>query len=39
MISFFAPAAFAVGALVQNRIADQNVQLAEMEFEQLIGAE
>ena len=39
MISFFAPADFDVGALVQNRIAEQDVQLAEMEFEQLIGAE
>jgi hypothetical protein len=39
IISFFAPADFDVGALVQNRIAEQDVQLAEMEFEQLVGAE
>ena len=39
MISFFAPADFDVGALVQNRIAEQDVQLAESEFEQLVGAE
>ena len=39
MISFFAPAGFDVGTLVQNRIAEQDVQLAEMEFEQIIGSE
>lgn len=39
MISFFAPSGFDVGALVQNRIAEQDVQLAEMEFEQIVGAE
>ena len=39
LLSFFAPAGFDVGSLVQNRIAEQDVQLAEMEFEQLVGAE
>jgi hypothetical protein len=38
MISFFAPAEFDVQTLVQNRVAEQNVQLAEQEFEQIVGA-
>jgi hypothetical protein len=39
MISFFAPADFDLQALVNNRIAEMDVQLAESEFEQIVGTE
>lgn len=37
MISFFAPAGFDLQTLVNNRIAEMDIQLAESEFEALIG--
>ena len=36
-ISFFAPVGFDVNASVTNRIAEMNIQLAEAEFEALVG--
>ena len=38
MISFFFPAALDLDVAINNRIAEQNVQLAEQEFEALVGA-
>jgi len=38
MISFYAPAGLNVDAFVSNQIAGMDVQLAEQEFEQLVGA-
>ena len=38
MVSFFAPSAD-VAALVTEKIAMTNTQLAESEFEQIVGAE
>ena len=37
MQSFYAPAGFDLQALVNNQIAAMDVQLAESEFEQLVG--
>ena len=38
MTTFFTPAGFDVQALVNNRIAEMDVQLADSEFEQIIGS-
>ena len=38
MYSFFAPVGFDIDTAVQNKTAELNVQLAEAEFETLIGA-
>jgi hypothetical protein len=38
MYSFYAPAGFDIQTAVNNKTADLNVQLADSEFETLIGA-
>jgi hypothetical protein len=39
MLAFPAPAGFDLAARVQTAIAEMDVQLAEQEFEQLVGQE
>lgn len=37
MLSFFAPANFDLQALVNSRVAEMDLQLADSEFETLVG--
>ena len=39
MFSFFAPVGFDIDTAIQNKVVDVEVQLAENEFEALVGAE
>jgi hypothetical protein len=39
MISFFAAVGVDVNTIITNRIAEMDVQLADQEFEALVGAE
>ena len=38
MYSFFAPVGFDIDTAIQNKTAELNIQLAESEFEALIGS-